>query len=207
MANSLNITTANFGADDNYMFLHDPAFYVDFHDGNGLLSLGYLEAEKTWRQTMEYAKFETGIPKSEIRRDVIRQTFEIEGKIKQLQPETIALLTQRKFDSTDEVWNRVIMGTEVPSPLFPSCVLVGKNVNGKELRLYIRRLQITAEDFEVVLGGDDYASVPFKGIAQKDTAPLTTNSTWPYNASEANNDNIAFWAWPKTGTSSGDWTF
>lgn len=196
--NNLNIETTQFGNNDDFMFLYDPALYVNFHDGEGDLGLGYLEVEKTWRQTQEYAIFKTGIPKTEIRRDIIDQTFEIEAMLKQLQPETIALVSQRRYDNTDQNWNRVIMGSDVPSPVFPSCILIGQNVDGNELRLYIRKLQITSEDLEIILGGDDYASVPFKGTAQKDDAPLTTNPTWPYNPAYANQDNIAFWAWPQT---------
>lgn len=196
--NNLNIETGQFGNDDDYMFLYDPALYLNFHDGEGLLGLGYLEVEKTWRQTQEYAVFKTGIPKTEIRRDILEQTFELEAQLKQLQPETIALVSQRRYDNTDMTWNRVIIGDKVPSPIFPSCVLIGQNVSGSELRLYIRRFQLTAEDLEIVLGGDDYASVPFKGSAQKDDTPLTTNPDWPYNAAYANQDNIAFFAWPQT---------
>ena len=202
MANSLNIDPTKFGADDNYMFLHDPALYIDFHDGTGQVSLGYLEAEKTWRQTVEYAVFKTGIPKSEIRRDIINQEFQIEGTLKQLQPETMALIMQRRYDDTDTTWRRVIIGSEVPPALFPSCVLIGKTVDGNELRLYVRRLQITGEDLEILLGGDNYASVPFKGYAQKDPTPLVSNPLWPYNPTYANQDNIAFWAWPKEAVSS-----
>ena len=202
MANSLNIDPTKFGADDNYMFLHDPALYIDFHDGTGQVSLGYLEAEKTWRQTVEYAVFKTGIPKSEIRRDIINQEFQIEGTLKQLQPETMALIMQRRYDDTDTTWRRVIIGSEVPPALFPSCVLIGKTVDGNELRLYVRRLQITGEDLEILLGGDNYASVPFKGYAQKDPTPLVSNPLWSYNPTYANQDNIAFWAWPKEAASS-----
>jgi len=201
MANSLNITTANFGKDDDYMFLDDPALYLDFHDGGGLLSIGYLEADKVFKQTVEYAVFKTGIPKTEIRRDIIDQEFTIESTIKQLQPETIALVSQRYYDESG-TYRRVVMGSKAPAPLFPSCVLIGQTVDGSELRLYIRRLQITAEDLETVLGGDDYASIPFKGTAQKDTAPLTTNPTWDYNAALGTLDDIAFWAWPKAASSS-----
>ena len=198
MSNTLNIETANFGNNAHYMFLYDPAVYLNFNDGQGDVGLGYLEVEKKWKQTVEYAIFKTGIPKTEVRRDMIDQEFTIEATLKQLQPETIALLSQRTYNSTDATWNRVIMGTDVPTPVTPACILVGQNVNGQELRLYIRKLQITAEDLEIVLGGDDYASVPFKGTAQKDSNPLTTNPTWPYDPSYANEDNIAFWAWPKS---------
>ena len=207
MANTLNISTENFGNEDDYFFLWDPALFLDFHDGNGLLGLGYMEAEKTLRMIVEYAKFQTGIPKTEIRRDVLTQEISLEGILKQVQPETVALISQRRFDDTDPVWNRVIAGTEMPVPLYPSCVLVGQTVNGQEVRFYIRRFQITSEELEIVLGGDDYASLPFRGTAQKDEVPLTTNPLWPYNAAYANQDNIAFWTWPKAGTSSGDITF
>jgi hypothetical protein len=67
------------------------------------------------------------------------------------------------------------------------------------MRLWIRRLQITAEDFELTLGGDDYATVPFVGIAQKDEDPLTTNPDWPYNATYGEQDSVAFFSWPKLG--------
>ena len=199
MANNLNITTTNFGNNTNYMFLHDPALYLDFHDSAGLVGLGYLEAEKIWRQKVTYATFKTGIPKTEIARDIIDQEFTIEAKLKQLQPETIALLSQRRFDDSDASWDRVIIGHEAPAAVYPSCILIGKTRNARELRLYIRRLQITAEDFELILGGDNYATVAFKGTAQKDETPLTTNPDWPYNASYAEQDSVAFFAWPVLG--------
>lgn len=201
MPNNLNIDTTNFGNDDNFMFVYDPAVYLDFHDGEDLLGLGYLEAEKVWRQTVEYAVFKTGIPKTEVRRDIIDQEFVIEATLKQFQKETLALVSQRRVDESDATWDRVIMGQVAPSPIFPSCVLIGQTVDGRELRLYIRRLQITAEDLEITLGGDAHADVPFKGTAQIDSAPLTTNPTWPYNASYATQDNIAFWAWPAASSS------
>lgn len=197
MANSLNIDTTKFGYDDEYMFLHDPALYLDFHDGTGTHALGYLEGEKTWRQTMEYAIFKTGIPESEVRRDMISQEFSLEGTLKQLQPETMALIMQRRYDDTDTEWRRVIIGTEIPAAVFPSAILIGKNVNGNELRLYVRRLQLVSEDIEILLGGKEYASVAFRGLAQRDLAPKVTNPTWPFNELYAEQDNIAFWAWPK----------
>lgn len=199
MANDLNIVTTNFGNNVNYMFLHDPALYLDFHDGNGLLGIGYLAAEKIWRQTVTYAVFKTGIPKTEIARDIIDQEFTLEATLKQLQPETIALVSQRRFDDSDSNWNRVIIGHEAPPAVYPSAILIGKNKNGREMRLWIRRLQITAEDLEITFGGDDYASVPFKGMAQKDEDPLTTNADWPYTATYGEQDSIAFFSWPKEG--------
>jgi len=194
MSNSLNINPNNFKFADEYMFLFDPALYIDLHDGTGVHPLGYLEAQKTWRQSMEYAVFKTGIPETEVRRDLISQEFTLEGTLKQIQPETLALIMQRRIDTSNADWVRVIIGTEIPPAIFPSAILIGKNVGGRELRLYIRRLQIVAEDIEILLGGNEYASVKFKGIAQRDPAPLTTNPSWPYNANLATQDNIAFWA-------------
>lgn len=198
MSNALNITTTNFGNDSEKFFLDSPALYIDLHDGNGLMGLGYLQSELSFKQTVEYAMFKTGIPKTEVRRDVINQEFTLEGVLMQIQPETMALVMQRRFDDDDATYDRVIMGSAVPTPLYPSVVLIGTATNGDELRLYIRRLQITSEDLEIKLGGDDYSSLPFKGTAQVDDDPLTTNPTWAYNTTYGTQDNIAFWAWPKS---------
>jgi hypothetical protein len=123
-------------------------------------------------------------------------------KIRQIQPEVIALLAQRYCTSTGsetydgKQWTRVCIGSEVPEPIYVSCVLIGKNVNKKELRLFIRKLMITSEDFEVLLGGDKYGSIKFKGIALKDDDPETHNSEWPYDDSVSDcYDDIAFFAW------------
>lgn len=198
MSNALNITTTNFGNDSEKFFLDSPALYIDLHDGNGLMGLGYLQSELSFKQTVEYAMFKTGIPKTEVRRDVINQEFTLEGVLMQIQPETMALVMQRRFDDDDATYDRVIMGSTVPTPLYPSVVLIGTATNGDELRLYIRRLQITSEDLEIKLGGDDYSSLPFKGTAQVDDDPTTTNPTWAYNTTYGTQDNIAFWAWPKS---------
>jgi hypothetical protein len=180
MSNSLNIDTTKFGNKDDYMFLNDPAMYVDFHDGNGAKGLGYMDKEKVFRSAVQYAKFSTGIPAQEVRRDIISQEFTLEGKLKQFQPEVLALVLQRYLDDTDSAWTRLLIGSEVPAALFPSAVLIGKNVNGKELRLYIRRLQIATEDFELAMGSDEYGSISFKGYAQRDNDPIRTNPAWLY---------------------------
>lgn len=198
MSNSLNIVTGNFGKDEDKFFLNSPAMYIDLHDGNGLVGLGYLQSEFTFRQKVEYVSFKTGIPKSEVRRDLIDQEFTLEGTLMQIQPETMALVMQRWYDSDDKTYDRVIIGTTSPTPLYPSVVLIGQMVSKIELRLYIRRLQITSEDLEIKLGGDNYSSLPFKGTAQRDPDPLTTNPDWPYNPTYGTQDNIAFWAWPKS---------
>lgn len=198
---NLNMDISNFGKDDKWMVLDDFALYLDFHEGSGQVSMGYLEAEKTWKQAVEYAKFMTGIPKTEVRRDMLTQEFTIEGFLKQFQKETMALAMQRTVDTSDATYDRVIIGAKAPAPIFPSAVLIGRNVDKDEIRLWIRKLQITAEDLEIVLGGDEYSSIPFKGTAQIDTAPLTTNATWPFTSGSETEDNIAFWSWTKGASS------
>lgn len=198
MSNSLNITTGNFGNDADKFFLYSPALYIDLHDGNGLLGLGYLESELSFKAKQTYASFKTGIPKTEVRRDLIDQEFTLEGTVMQIQPETMALILQRRFDSSDSTYDRVIIGSDMPVMLYPSVVLIGQMASGDELRLYIRRLQIATEDLDIKLGGDDYSRIPFKGTAQVDDDPLGTNPDWPYNPTYGTQDNIAFWAWPKS---------
>jgi len=198
MSNSLNITTGNFGNDADKFFLYSPALYINLHDGSGDLGLGYLESEFSFKSKQTYAMFKTGIPKTEVRRDMIEQEFTLEGVLMQIQPETLSLIMQRWYDSDDATYDRVIIGSVLPTPLYPSVILVGQDVSGDEVRLYIRKLMITPEDLEIKLGGDDYSRIPFKGTAVVDDAPLTTNPTWPYNSTYGTQDNIAFWAFAKS---------
>lgn len=197
MSNNLNIDVENLANNSKYMFLYDPVMYIDLEPPSTPRVLGYMEKEKSIIFENEYAIFETGIPASEVRRDIIRQTLRIEGMLKQFQKENLALVMQRRIDTDDAIYDRVIMGTQVPPAIFPSCILIGQNVDGDEIRLYIRRLQITAETLEIAMGADEYSSIPFVGTAQKDETPLITQPDWPYNASYENEDNIAFWQFPK----------
>lgn len=193
----INITPANFGNSVNKLLLSSPDVWLDFHEGTGLVRVGYLEAAKTWRANIQWAVFKTGIPKTEVARDVIEQTFELEGNLKQFQPEALAWVYNRRYDESDGTYNRVLFGTTLPTLETPSCVLIGATKDGEEMRLYIRKFQMGTETVESIFGGDDYTNIPFKGTAIKDEAPLTTNPTWPYNASYGTQDNIAFFAWPK----------
>ncbi len=180
--NDLNITAANFGKNDNKQFLHDPAAYVkilgDATDIN-FHCLGYMEMEKTWSQKLEYAVSKTGIPSQTIRKDVVSQEFTLEGNLKQIQPETVALLAQRKVvEGTG--FKRVVMGTKVPPIIHLAVALVTQTVDGKEVRLCIRNAQVTAEDLSIALGATEYASLPFKIEALRDEDPLGNNPDWEY---------------------------
>ena len=166
----------------NKQFLHDPAVYVkllgDSTDKN-FHCLGYMEMEKTWSQKLEYAVFKTGIPSQTIRKDVVSQEFTLEGNLKQIQPETVALLAQRKIvEGTG--FKRVVMGTKVPPILNLAVALVTQTVDGKEVRLCIRNAQVTAEDLSIALGATEYASLPFKIEALRDEDPLGNNPDWEY---------------------------
>ncbi len=183
MPNDYNVTMTNLAKDDNKFFLFDPAVYVKLQgeEDTSLEPLGYMEVQKAFKGKVSYAKFSEGIPKTEIRRDPIEQEFSFEGKLKQIQKETLALIMRRRVDTTTgDDWDRVIIGTNLPPQLFLCLVLIGQTVDGEEVRLYIRRFQIAAEDLEVALGADDYASIPFSGIATKDEHPLVNNPDWDF---------------------------
>ncbi len=204
MANDLGITPANFGEDSDKLFLHDPVVYIkileDTTDTNWH-ALGILKVEKTWAQKLEYATLQTGIPRQTIRKDVVSQEFSLEGAIRQFQPDTVALLSQRKIiDETSST--RVAMGSGAPPPLFCAVELLTKTVDGKVVKLRIRRAQITAEDFQIEMGGSEHAEIPFKLEALKDSDPSDNNSEWDYDgwetitgdttSSDATIDSIAF---------------
>ncbi len=186
MANDLNITPANFGEDSGKLFLHDPVVYLKFIDDttdNNWHALGILKVEKAWSQKVEYATLQTGIPRQTIRKDVVSQEFSLEGAVRQLQPETVALLSQRKvIEETGS--KRVAMGSGAPPAVFCAVELLTKTVDGKVVKLRIRRAQITAEDFSVEMGGSEHAEIPFKLEALKDPDPSDNNSEWDYDGFE-----------------------
>ena len=194
---NINIDPTNFGRSTDKFFLSSPDMYLDFHDGSGLVRVGYLEAEKTFRAILEWAVFETDIPLTEVARDVVKQTFELEGSLKQFQRETLAWAMNRRNDESDATYDRVIMGTTLPPLETPSCVLIGATKDAEEMRLYIRKLQIATETIEIMMGASEYSSIPFKASALQDSAPLTTNPTWAYNPLYPTQDNVAFFAFPK----------
>jgi hypothetical protein len=182
MANDLNITPANFTLNRNKMFLHDPAVYIKFLDDTvdtSFHALGYMEMEKTWAQKLEYAVFKAGIPGQTIRKDAVNQEFTLDGQLKQISPDTLALLSNRMIQSHTG-YKRVVIGSKIPATMFVSIELVTQTVDGKEVRLRIRYAQITSEDFSLALGGNEHAKIPFKIEALKDDDPLLHNPTWDY---------------------------
>jgi hypothetical protein len=73
--NNYNIDFTNFGLDDNTAFLYDPVLYIkEFGTLDATLeAIGYMELEKSFKGKIEYAKFENGLPRTEIRRDILNQ--------------------------------------------------------------------------------------------------------------------------------------
>ena len=178
----LNITPSNLGKNKGKFFLHDPAVYVKIHGltDTSFYPFGYLEMEKQFAQKLEYAIFKTGIPGQLVRKDLIDQEFTLEGKLKQLQAETVALLSQRYLDSSITGKKRVIMGSDIPAPVFVAVDLVTQTVDGREVRIKIRNGQITAEEFALALGSKEHASIPFKVEALIDEDPMGSNPEWDY---------------------------
>jgi len=179
---SLNITPSNFGKNKSKFLMHDPALYLKIHGltDTNFYPIGYLEMEKEWAQKLEYAVFKTGVPGQLVRKDVVDQEFSLEGKLKQIQPETIALLSQRYLDSSGTGKKRVVMGSDIPPALFVAADLVTQTVDGKEVRLRVRYGQITAEEFALALGAKEHASIPFKIEALIDEDPFGNNPDWDY---------------------------
>ncbi len=124
MENVLNIDQTQFKDNDEKFYLADPAIYVRLLSeiGWSYYPLGFMEMEKNWAQKLEYAVFETGIPSVRVRKDPIKQEFTFEGKLKQLQLNAMALISQRTIDDSNPASKRIIMGTDLPPALFlPIC--------------------------------------------------------------------------------------
>ncbi len=178
----LNITPSNLGKNKSKFLLHDPALYLKLHGHTDLnfYPIGYLELEKNWAQKLEYAVFKSGVPGQLVRKDVVDQEFTLEGKLKQIQAETIALLSQRYIDSSGTNKKRVVMGSDIPPPVFVAADMVTQTVDGREVRLRVRYGQITAEEFALALGAKEHASIPFKIEALIDEDPMGNNPDWDY---------------------------
>lgn len=180
MANELNILPVNFGNNDDYLFLDDPIIYIKVLDDANWTTfkpLGYAELDKSFSQEKEYAEFKTGIPETLVAKKVIGVKRFFKCKIKQLQPETIALLSEGVIDDrTTETY--VHIGSEAPTQIQLAIILKGKTENGKQLELRIRKAIPTSESVEIALGSKEYASMEFKAEVVVDAEPLVSNFDW-----------------------------
>jgi hypothetical protein len=178
--NEYGIMPANFDNSPAKFFLDDPAVYIKvLNDTNWTLfrPLGYAELGKSFSTEKEYAEFRAGIPERLIAKDVvgIKQFFSCQ--LKQLQPETIAMLQEAVIeDDTGET--RVFMGSQQGSPLDVAIILKGKTRDGKSIELRIRKAQPTTESINLALGAKEYASIEFKAEVIVDETPYTTHPDW-----------------------------
>lgn len=180
MSNEYNITPANFAKNDDFLFLDDPEIWVKVLDDvawTDFKPLGYAEIEKSFNQEKEYAEFRTGIPETLIAKKVVSVKRFFECKIKQLQPETLALL-QEGIIETGTGENYVHIGSESPTQIQLSIIIKGKTANGHNLELRIRKAIPTTESVKIALGSKEYASMDFKAEVVVDSDPLVNNFSW-----------------------------
>jgi len=180
MSNEYNIAPANFAKNDDYLFLDDPEIWVKVLDDVAwtvFKPLGYAEIEKSFNQEKEYAEFRTGIPETLIAKKVVSVKRFFECKIKQLQPETLALLQEGVIE-TGSGENYVHIGSESPTQIQLAIIVKGKTANGKDLELRIRKSIPTTESVKIALGSKEYASMDFKAEVVVDSDPLGNNFDW-----------------------------
>jgi len=180
MSNEYNIAPANFAKNDDYLFLDDPEIWVKVLGDvawTAFKPLGYAEIEKSFNQEKEYAEFRTGIPETLIAKKVVSVKRFFECKIKQLQPETLALLQEGIIEAgTGE--NYVHIGSESPTQIQLAIIIKGKTANGKNLELRIRKSIPTTESVKIALGSKEYASMDFKAEVVVDSDPIGNNFEW-----------------------------
>jgi hypothetical protein len=194
MANHLNIDFTELGNNSGKFWIHDPLIQVrEFGTSTGMYSLGYLEKEKAISLSREYATFATGVPENEIRSDLIKESMSINTKLKQFQPDVLALVLQQTLDNSDPTKIRLVGGSKVPAPVFISVKMVGMTADGEQLNLYFRKVQLKPTDFELSWSGGEYASIPFTGQVLVDDDPETGNPDWAYSETLGLEDNKYFW--------------
>jgi hypothetical protein len=180
MANEYNITPANFARNDDFLFLDDPEMHIKVLGDPAWTEFkpfGYAELEKSFSIDKEYAEFKTGIPETLVAKTAISVKRTFECKLKQLQPEILALLQQAIIEAGSGE-NYVHIGSEPPTQLNLAVILKGKTLNGKNLELRIRKLIPSPESVKIALGSKEYASLDFKGDVVVDEDPLYNNFSW-----------------------------
>jgi len=180
MSNEYNIAPANFAKNDEFLFLDDPEIWVKVLGDvawTDFKPLGYAEIEKSFKQEKEYAEFRTGIPETLIAKKVVSVKRFFECKIKQLQPETLALLQEGIIE--DNVTEKYVhIGSDSPTQIQLAFIIKGKTNNGKNLELRIRKAIPTTESVDIALGAKEYAAMDFKAEVVVDEDPLGNNFTW-----------------------------
>jgi len=183
MSNELKVLPANFANNDDFLFLDDPEVWIKVLDDTNWTEFkpfGYTALEKSFTEENGYAEFRTGIPETLIAKKKISVKRTIELKIKQLQPETLAILQNAVIESgTGE--NYLHIGSESPTSLQLAMIIKGKNNVGKKVELYIRKILPSTESIKIALGSKEFAEFDFKGEVVVDDDPLANNFTWRCN--------------------------
>jgi hypothetical protein len=178
--NELKILPANFNDGIDKFFLDDPIVLIKILDDTNwtaFKTLGVMEIDKNFSVENEYAEFKTGIPQRTKAKDVISTKTFFEGKIKSVQPETVALLTNSIIES-GSTQTKVFMGSEIPTQVFIAIILQGETHDGKQVELRIRKAVLASDSVKIGLGGKDYASLDFKAEVLVDEDPLVSNFDW-----------------------------
>lgn len=178
--NELKVLPANFNDGIDKFFLDDPIVLIKILDDTNwtaFKTLGVMEIDKNFSVENEYAEFKTGIPQRTKAKDVISTKTFFEGKIKSVQPETVALLTNSIIE-TSQADTKVFMGSEIPTQVFIAIILQGETHDGKQVELRIRKAVLASDSVKIGLGGKDYASLDFKAEVLVDEDPLVSNFDW-----------------------------
>lgn len=178
--NELKILPANFNDGIDKFFLDDPIVLIKILDDTNwtaFKTLGIMEIDKNFSVENEYVEFKAGIPQRTKAKDVISSKTFFEGKIKSVQPETIALLTNSIIES-GSTETKVFMGSEIPTQVFIAIILQGETHDGKQVELRIRKAVLASDSVKIGLGGKDYASLDFKAEILVDEDPLANNFDW-----------------------------
>lgn len=183
MSNELNVLPVNFANNDDYLFLDDPEVWIKVLDDvnwTEFKPFGYAELEKSFNEENGYAEFKTGIPESLIAKKRISTKRTFECKLKQIQPETLAIL-QTAVIETGTTEDYVHVGSEAPTQIKLAIILKGKNNVGKAVELRIRKALPSTESIKIALGSKEFASLDFKAEIVVDDDPLVSNFSWRCN--------------------------
>jgi len=180
MSNELNILPAGFNDKADKFFIDDPIVLIKIlNDPNwtAFKTLGRAEIDKIFTIENEYAEFKAGIPQRLIAKDVVSSKQMFESKLKSIQAETIALLSQSIIE-TGTGDTKVFMGSELPVQVYIALILQGKTRDGKQVELRIRKLVMSTETVKIALGGKEYSTLDFKAEVLVDDDPLVNNFEW-----------------------------
>lgn len=188
MSNVLNITLSNFVKNKNLCFIGEVLVYIKEQQSAGSSSadtatvrpLGIMNDEKPLKIKKEYATLKRGVPRKTLRRDLLEETTTLEGTLNQIQKETLALVLNKEIDTTTGATDRILLGSDVPANVYWSVILEGVLNTGDPLAIFLRNVQFTAEDVELMFGADDYSGIAFIAECLADEHPLDTNPDWDF---------------------------